>query len=796
MVKKYLQKHPETVNHQLKSTHGSFQDLHNNVDLASTLKCILETVLSLISADRCSIFLLDKEKQELYTFAFDISKNAKQPKRIENYFTEKQNLLSPRDRLRLVRSNTMSDADRAVIERAHTLAESLSRRVSTEVHEKTSKIRIPVGSGIAGHVAQTKKPLNIPDAYKDSRFSPEVDKMTGYHTKQILCMPIFAPVVDPSVEPEFLGVASLINKKDKSSTSFGDAEIEIFSNILKLVGISIKSANMFEESLKTETEAIKLAVQTADMFEKTKNQMAKADMLIKLARMLYAEDKVENIVATIVNMAKEIMLADKASVFIVDKEAGELYSSVFDNGTEKKITTSIDKGVAGYVARTGETVNLANAYDDPRFNPAVDMMTNYKTVSMMCVPLYDPSGEVIGVANLINKTNTKIDAFSAEDQKQFEDVALFCGLALSKAIMNKRMDEQRHRLAIAMDLMSYHASVSQQEIDDYKAKEASLMPQLEKMREWTFDAHHWLFDNDHLVAMVHNMFTHLKYGETFDILDDHLVNYILVVRRNYRPVAYHNFAHATSVAHTVYLFILNGLLDPYMDKLELFSMLVAALNHDIDHRGTNNQFQKIAHTDLAKFYDNSTMERHHFNHAMAVLNSGQGINILSKLTKEDYKKSLKYIESSILATDLALFFQNQKKLKPLLQEKAFEPKTNLEHKELLRGLIMTCADLGAMYKPWDSSRKTADLVYEEFFVQGDQEKALGVPYSSELTDRSKLPEIPRMQLGFYSFVVLPAFETLKLVMEDKVDHILQQVQANKKGWQDLKESGKPYVMGE
>ncbi|KAI8911140.1 hypothetical protein EDD86DRAFT_189657 [Gorgonomyces haynaldii] len=489
------------------------------------------------------------------------------------------------------------------------------------------------------------------------------------------------------------------------------------------------------------------------------------------------------------------MLADKASVFIVDKEAGELYSSVFDNGTEKKITTSIDKGVAGYVARTGETVNLANAYDDPRFNPAVDMMTNYKTVSMMCVPLYDPSGEVIGVANLINKTNTKIDAFSAEDQKQFEDIAVFCGLALSKALMMKKLDEQRHRLAITMDLMSYHSTVSKSEVKKYMDIEHTLQAQIKDMDNWRFDAHIFNFSDDHLVAMVHNMFNNLKYPGSFDILNENLVNYLLVVRRNYRPVAYHNFAHATSVTHAIYSWTLNGILDPYMDKLELFSMLVAALNHDIDHRGTNNQFQKIAHTDLAKFYDNSTMERHHFNHAMAVLNSGQGINILSKLTKEDYKKSLKYIESSILATDLALFFQNQKKLKPLLQEKAFEPKTNLEHKELLRGLIMTCADLGAMYKPWDSSRKTADLVYEEFFVQGDQEKALGVPYSSELMDRAKASEIPRMQLGFYSFVVMPAFETLYQVFGEGTKHVLDSVEKNKKNWQTMKESGQPYTFG-
>jgi dual 3',5'-cyclic-AMP and -GMP phosphodiesterase 11 len=85
------------------------------------------------------------------------------------------------------------------------------------------------------------------------------------------------------------------------------------------------------------------------------------------------------------------------------------------------------------------------------------------------------------------------------------------------------------------------------------------------------------------------MFTHLQYGNQFDIMDESLIHYILVIRRNYRPIAYHNYCHAVGVTHAVFTWIVNGLLDPFMDKLELFSMMIAAFNHDIDHRGTNNQ---------------------------------------------------------------------------------------------------------------------------------------------------------------------------------------------------------------
>jgi hypothetical protein len=97
----------------------------------------------------------------------------------------------------------------------------------------------------------------------------------------------------------------------------------------------------------------------------------------------------------------------------------------------------------------------------------------------------------------------------------------------------------------------------------------------------------------------------------------------------------------------------------------VFSMFLAGLNHDIDHRGTNNQFQKSAQTALANYYSTSTMERHHFNHAVHILRS-PGHNMFHSLSNEDYKTCLKALEKAILATDLGLYFANKGKLKSIL----------------------------------------------------------------------------------------------------------------------------------
>lgn len=106
---------------------------------------------------------------------------------------------------------------------------------------------------------------------------------------------------------------------------------------------------------------------------------------------------------------------------------------------------------------------------------------------------------------------------------------------------------------------------------------------------------------------------------------------------------------------------------------------------------------------------------------------------------------------------------------------------------------MTCSDLSAMYKPWEASCKTADLVYDEFFEQGDKEKALSLPLSSELVDRNKTSEIPRMQIGFYKFIVMPAFELLKAIHGKRAEDIYNSTKANQTKWQELQDSGKPYI---
>lgn len=105
-----------------------------------------------------------------------------------------------------------------------------------------------------------------------------------------------------------------------------------------------------------------------------------------------------------------------------------------------------------------------------------------------------------------------------------------------------------------------------------------------------------------------------------------LCRWVLSVKKNYRPVKYHNWRHALNVTQTMFAMMKTGKMERFMTDLEIFGLLVACLCHDLDHRGTNNSFQMKTTSPLAILYTTSTMEHHHFDQCIMILNS-EGNNI-------------------------------------------------------------------------------------------------------------------------------------------------------------------------
>ena len=120
--------------------------------------------------------------------------------------------------------------------------------------------------------------------------------------------------------------------------------------------------------------------------------------------------------------------AERVTLFIVNSEKGTLESKVAlsEGGGSTEIAIPITSGIAGHVARTGETLNIADAYTYPEFNRSVDEATGFRTKSVLCLPIKDTQHRVFAVGQMVNKKDG--GSFTKEDEQRFTEFSNALGL--------------------------------------------------------------------------------------------------------------------------------------------------------------------------------------------------------------------------------------------------------------------------------------------------------------------------------------------------------------------------------
>lgn len=122
----------------------------------------------------------------------------------------------------------------------------------------------------------------------------------------------------------------------------------------------------------------------------------------------------EYLLQLVMDNATRLLGADRSTLFLVDRERQELWSKIAQGIRCNEIRVPITEGIVGYVANTGETLNVPDAYKDPRFNPSIDRQTGYLTKSLLCMPLLDPHGKIVGVIQVLNKQS---GTFTQDDER-------------------------------------------------------------------------------------------------------------------------------------------------------------------------------------------------------------------------------------------------------------------------------------------------------------------------------------------------------------------------------------------
>ncbi|MBI3270863.1 MAG: GAF domain-containing protein [Planctomycetes bacterium] len=266
-----------------------------------------------------------------------------------------------------------------------------------------SCIRFPSDRGIAGAVFTSGTPLLIPDAYADPRFNPAVDRATGYRTRNILCVPIRCSAEAGGV---VIGVAQVLNKR---SGPFDDRDVEVLAALTAQASSAFVNAQLHEEVVRAREEESKLLEVTS-----------------ALARELQLEPLLQKIMESV----KGILDAEKATLFMYDPKKKELWARVAEDAALQNARFPADQGLLGSTFARRETVNVADAYLDPRFSPEMDQLTHGRTRSILSMPVVNRDDQVSAVIQVLNK---KGGVFTASDEDRLRGFCAQASIALQNA---------------------------------------------------------------------------------------------------------------------------------------------------------------------------------------------------------------------------------------------------------------------------------------------------------------------------------------------------------------------------
>lgn len=604
--------------------------------------------------------------------------------------------------------------------------------------------------GRLGQVVEDKKPITLKDISEEEH--KQLSSMLGCEVTSMLCVPVISRATS-----QVVALACAFNKL--SGESYTDTDEH-----------KIQHCFCYTSTVLTSTLA----------FQKEQKLKCECQALLQVAKNLFTHlDDVSVLLQEIITEARNLSNAEICSVFLLDRLSHELVAKVFDGGVvddeSYEIRIPADQGIAGHVATTGKILNIKDAYSHPLFYRGVDDSTGFRTRNILCFPIKNESQEVIGVAELVNKINGPW--FSKFDEDLATAFSIYCGISIAHSLLYKKVNEAQYRSHLANEMMMYHMKVSDDEYTKLLSEGIQPVSTIDpNFASFTYTPRS-LPEDDTSMAIL-SMLQDMNFINNYKMDRQTLTRFCLMVKKGYRDPPYHNWMHAFSVSHFCYLLYKNLELVNYLEDIEIFALFISCMCHDLDHRGTNNSFQVASKSVLAALYssEGSVMERHHFAQAIAILNS-QGCNIFDHFSRKDYQRMLDLMRDIILATDLAHHLRIFKDLQKMA-EVGYDPK-NKQHRSLLLCLLMTSCDLSDQTKGWKTTRKIAELIYKEFFSQGDLEKAMGNS-PLEMMDREKA-YIPELQISFMEHIAMPIYKLLQDLFP-KAAELYERVASNREQW--------------
>jgi signal transduction histidine kinase len=342
-------------------------------DVDALLKTVMDRLSSLLQAEAATLFMLDAEKQELWS--------------------------------RVLRGGGLDE------------------------------IRLPLGTGIAGHVMATGQSLLLGDAYTDSHFHPNIDRMSGFVTRSMIAVPL------KHVSGRILGVVEVLNRKTNVFT--GD-DLALVEAVATQIAAVLDNVLLYEE-LRAQNEALRRA--KSDL----SNALKDLDLLFETEKAVSSAEKQTDLLDVVLARVAPVLGAQAAAILLADAQSNTLYyKSVVGQTPEALVTLKLrpGQGIVGFVAQTGQTVRVARAADHPRHDPVIASKLGISAESLLALPI---TVNDIGVGSLV--LLNKPGGFTESDERLATLLAGQTGRSI-QVRRNREEAERRERLVAIGQMLS------------------------------------------------------------------------------------------------------------------------------------------------------------------------------------------------------------------------------------------------------------------------------------------------------------------------------------------------------
>lgn len=338
----------------------------------------------------------------------------------------------------LTKVREVLEADRATLFLLDEARRELVSRVTTGGVVRT--LRVKVGRGIAGTVARTGRPLRIPDAYEDARFSRENDELTGYHTRAVLAAPLKNHL------GRIVGVIQALNKQGDGE--FSSEDESLLTALATQAAVTIDNSRLY-------LSAVQKNMQLVETKEQLERRVRDLELLFDLESSMARAVTLDGMLRAALEQATQACDATSGAVLLPDEETEASAAYFYEGGVAtpalRRLMMSPGEGFLGSVMLAGRAARESDIPFDREGAGRTDRAVGQQTESAVGAPLEGQDGRRLGAIALYNKGHNR--PFSDEDLSLLRLVAANVSTAV-QLHRSRSTQERAKRLTAIGQLLS------------------------------------------------------------------------------------------------------------------------------------------------------------------------------------------------------------------------------------------------------------------------------------------------------------------------------------------------------